>query len=441
MLPKRVMSWKEAWEDLFRAERRRAVQDLARYGITMPIAPVRPDRHRRKDHLSHQAWSTFYNYGAATNFHTWMPDEDEMAWLSAKYPNSFDKHYRPRYGSGASRPPRATASTTRRCRCCARPARSRWCSPSRATRPRSATGSRYKATKYHFCSTTAEDLRDEPEKYVQAWLPVHQIYQGSCFPEGTDPTVEASTRWPRAEVLQPRARSRQPRFRRLGRPEELRSLARSGHQNMMRSAPRASPARGVCNTNSRHGCSCRQGIPLPPPIPWTSSTAPNCCTSAGRPPAVLRALCLPVPADMRFGDIIAGVLPGVLRLSPRPPRSTGRRPSGSSRAKPGSRTSTSPWPKRPQAQGRDPLPHAWPDRHQRVPAGPPSGAARRRRRHHSSPDRERITKHDYELTIEPIGQTIEVEDDQTILDAALRAGIWLPHACCHGLCATCKVRS
>ncbi|TAH43106.1 MAG: 2Fe-2S iron-sulfur cluster binding domain-containing protein [Betaproteobacteria bacterium] len=45
----------------------------------------------------------------------------------------------------------------------------------------------------------------------------------------------------------------------------------------------------------------------------------------------------------------------------------------------------------------------------------------------------------YELTIEPIGQTIEVEDDQTILDAALRAGIYLPHACCHGLCATCKV--
>ena len=30
----------------------------------------------------------------------------------------------------------------------------------------------------------------EPEKYVQSWLPVHQIYQGNCFPEGTDPTVE-----------------------------------------------------------------------------------------------------------------------------------------------------------------------------------------------------------------------------------------------------------
>lgn len=46
----------------------------------------------------------------------------------------------------------------------------------------------------------------------------------------------------------------------------------------------------------------------------------------------------------------------------------------------------------------------------------------------------------YQLTIEPLGQSIEVEDGQTILDAALRAGIYLPHACCHGLCATCKVQ-
>lgn len=45
----------------------------------------------------------------------------------------------------------------------------------------------------------------------------------------------------------------------------------------------------------------------------------------------------------------------------------------------------------------------------------------------------------YQLTIEPLGQSIDVEDGQTMLDACLRAGIWLPHACCHGLCATCKV--
>lgn len=46
----------------------------------------------------------------------------------------------------------------------------------------------------------------------------------------------------------------------------------------------------------------------------------------------------------------------------------------------------------------------------------------------------------YSLTIEPLGRTIEVNDGQTILDAALREGIYLPHACCHGLCATCKVQ-
>jgi len=45
----------------------------------------------------------------------------------------------------------------------------------------------------------------------------------------------------------------------------------------------------------------------------------------------------------------------------------------------------------------------------------------------------------YQVTIEPLGETIEVEDGQSILDAALRAGIWLPYACNHGLCGTCKV--
>ena len=46
----------------------------------------------------------------------------------------------------------------------------------------------------------------------------------------------------------------------------------------------------------------------------------------------------------------------------------------------------------------------------------------------------------YQLTIEPLGQTIDVQEGQSILDAALRAGVYLPHACCHGLCATCKIQ-
>lgn len=46
----------------------------------------------------------------------------------------------------------------------------------------------------------------------------------------------------------------------------------------------------------------------------------------------------------------------------------------------------------------------------------------------------------YRVRIEPLGQSVDIAEGQTILDACLRAGVWLPHACCHGLCATCKVQ-
>jgi phenol hydroxylase P5 protein len=45
----------------------------------------------------------------------------------------------------------------------------------------------------------------------------------------------------------------------------------------------------------------------------------------------------------------------------------------------------------------------------------------------------------YQLTIEPLGETVAVEESQTVLDACLRSGIYLPYACGHGLCGTCKV--
>ncbi|MDE1950729.1 MAG: 2Fe-2S iron-sulfur cluster binding domain-containing protein, partial [Burkholderiales bacterium] len=46
----------------------------------------------------------------------------------------------------------------------------------------------------------------------------------------------------------------------------------------------------------------------------------------------------------------------------------------------------------------------------------------------------------YQLRIEPIGATIDVAEGQTLLDAALRQGVYIPHACGHGLCGTCKVQ-
>lgn len=44
------------------------------------------------------------------------------------------------------------------------------------------------------------------------------------------------------------------------------------------------------------------------------------------------------------------------------------------------------------------------------------------------------------MFIEPVRQSVEVAAGQTLLDAALRAGVYIPHACLHGLCGTCKVQ-
>lgn len=190
MLPKRTMSWKEAWEVYFEENGGALFKDLARYGITMPKCAEQIALE--KDHLSHQAWSTFYNYAAAANFHTWMPDEDEMAWLSSKYPESFDKHYRPRYEFW-----REQAAKGNRFYNKTLPMLCQTCQiPMIFTEPGDPTKIcyrevDYKGDKYHFCSDHCKEIFEhEPEKYVQAWLPVHQIYQGNCFPEGTDPTVE-----------------------------------------------------------------------------------------------------------------------------------------------------------------------------------------------------------------------------------------------------------
>ena len=45
----------------------------------------------------------------------------------------------------------------------------------------------------------------------------------------------------------------------------------------------------------------------------------------------------------------------------------------------------------------------------------------------------------YTVRIESLDREIECRDDQNILDACLRAGVWMPHACTHGTCGTCKV--
>jgi phenol hydroxylase P5 protein len=45
----------------------------------------------------------------------------------------------------------------------------------------------------------------------------------------------------------------------------------------------------------------------------------------------------------------------------------------------------------------------------------------------------------YSVRIEALDTEVQCREDQNILDACLRNGVWLPHACGHGTCGTCKV--
>lgn len=189
MLPKRVMSWKEAWEIYFEENGGALFKDLARYGIKIPKCAE--TAAIEKEHITHQTWAALYQYGAATNFHTWIPSAEEMDWLSEKYPNTFDKYYRPRLEHWAEEAKNGnrfyTETLPQLCQVCQVPMF--FTEPNDPTKICSRE-SDYKEEKYHFCSDHCKDIFDnEPEKYIQAWLPTHQVFQGNCFPEGADPSA------------------------------------------------------------------------------------------------------------------------------------------------------------------------------------------------------------------------------------------------------------
>ena len=180
MLPKKVMSWKEAWEIYFTEAGGSLFQDLARYGLKVPkYADVATEA---AEHISHQNWAVFYQYTHAAPFHTWMPDREHLDWLSEKYPNTFDKYYRPRWEMWAEMEKQGkrfyNPSLPQLCQVCQ--------IPMAYTEPGDPTKIAFRCTEvdgetYHFCSDGCKDIFDgEPEKYVQAWLPVHQIFQGNC---------------------------------------------------------------------------------------------------------------------------------------------------------------------------------------------------------------------------------------------------------------------
>jgi phenol hydroxylase P3 protein len=181
MLPRKVMSWKEAFELYFEQQMLNGLfQDLAFYGIRPPMHV--DQAIEEKEILSHQVYWTLYQFSHAAAFTTTVPSDDEMAWLSATYPDTFDKHFRPLWekekrniAAGGRHFARGLPELCQVCQI-----------PMLFTEPGDPTticqrSSDWKGEHYNFCSDGCKHIFDhEPEKYVQAWLPVHQIYQGNC---------------------------------------------------------------------------------------------------------------------------------------------------------------------------------------------------------------------------------------------------------------------
>jgi phenol hydroxylase P3 protein len=191
MLPKPVMSWKEAWEIYFVEAGGALFEDLGRYGLKMPkYADVATEA---AEHVGHQLYALLYQLSHVAALHSWMPSKEHLDWLSEKYPNTFDKYYRPRWEMWAKQEKEGTRffynGLLQLCHTCQLPMT--FSEPGDAS-TRCFRETEFQGNRYHFCSDGCKDIFDnEPEKYVQSWLPIQQIFQGNCG----GPTVPDVLKW------------------------------------------------------------------------------------------------------------------------------------------------------------------------------------------------------------------------------------------------------
>ena len=175
MMPKRASSWKQGWEAFVEAPMQALFTELAPLGIVLPAGWQ--EACATKDHLSHQAWNAFYGYADSLAFHTWIPEAEELDWLDKKYPDSFDRWYRPRLAHyaqcEAEGKPVRNPALPMQCQVCQQPMiftepdNPRWIAYRRA---------HHADEIFHLCSTACQSIfENEPEKYCQPSLVSHAI--------------------------------------------------------------------------------------------------------------------------------------------------------------------------------------------------------------------------------------------------------------------------
>ena len=180
MLPKKVMSWKEAWEIYWEENGVALFHDLARYGIRLP--KYHDVAAKEKGRLTHELWATLYQFGNALGLHTWVPDDEELDWFSEKYGASFDTMYKPRLLYMRELEEKGERYYNNRlpmvCQVCQIPV---FYTEPDDPQMQSVRIVEAKGTKHHCCSDGCADIFNrEPEKYVQALIPPQQVYRGEA---------------------------------------------------------------------------------------------------------------------------------------------------------------------------------------------------------------------------------------------------------------------
>jgi phenol/toluene 2-monooxygenase (NADH) P3/A3 len=180
MLPKKVMSWKEAWEIYWEENGVALFHDLARYGIRLP--KYHEVAGKEKHRLTHEMWTTLYQYGNALGLHTWVPNDEELDWFSVKYGALFDTMYKPRllYLRGLEEQGKRFYNNRLPmvCQVCQIPV---FYTEPDDPQTQCVRIVEHAGTRHHCCSDGCRDIFErEPEKYVQALIPPQQVYRGEA---------------------------------------------------------------------------------------------------------------------------------------------------------------------------------------------------------------------------------------------------------------------
>ena len=176
MLPKRVMSWQEAWKIYGEENGEALFRDLARYGIRKPKGWETAAESAK--HVPHQIMLGMYQWRFGTAFHVWPPSDEDMDWLSEKYPDTFDKYYRPRWEYIKQREaetgePHLNMGLPKLCQTCQLPT---WSTEPGEPEKLVQREIEFDGETYHFCSEGCQDIFEhEPEKYAGAWMPIQGL--------------------------------------------------------------------------------------------------------------------------------------------------------------------------------------------------------------------------------------------------------------------------